>query len=127
MSEDLTPAPQYGIRKDSPAAKAVANAREKLTRYVERAAEILQELAESSENDRVRLAAADSILDRAGVGKSSTIETKVDPGMHDDARRQAEEIMAKLKRNKDAGAVSGIPLDALIVHEGDDVIEATAS
>ena len=56
------------------------SARDKLARYLPRAVEIITELAETSENDRVRLAAAESIADRAGLGKSSTTQVQVNQG-----------------------------------------------
>jgi hypothetical protein len=125
MSEELEPAthtPTESARRMTPAEQAVASAREKLSRYVGRAVEILTELAETSENDRVRLAAADSILDRSGVGKSSTQQVEVSNGAeHEAARREAEDIMRQLERNK-AHAHQGPQirdLETLVVHEAD--------
>jgi len=101
--------------------KVVEAAREKLTRYVGRAVEILDELAEGAENERVRLAAADSILDRAGVGKSSTTQVTVGTDAeHEAARRDAEDAVAAIQRNKGHVPVVGVvPLDTLVVLEGE--------
>jgi len=106
--------------------KAVEAARDHLTRYAGRAVEILTELAETSENDRVRLAAADSILDRAGVGKSSTQQVNVSQSEQDAATREAQALVDSITRNKQHARITpgGISIDALIVHEG---TEATHS
>ena len=99
----------------------VAKAREKLDRYLGRAVEIITELAETSENDRVRLAAAESIADRAGLGKSQTTQVTVSSSEHEAARREAEELVARLGENKGVSEKSVKPdLDTLIVLEGDD-------
>ena len=103
--------------------EALNKAREKLNRYLGRAVEIITELAETSENDRVRLAAAESIADRAGLGKSSTTQVNVSASEHEAARREAEELVGRLSDQK---AVSKAPhvdpdLDTLIVLEGEPV------
>ncbi len=116
----MSDAPILEERKMSASEQALVNAREKLGRYVGRAVEILTELAETSENDRVRLSAADSILDRAGLGKSSTTQIAVNQGEHEAARKEAEDVVARIKANK-AEIVSApvdIGLDTLIVLEG---------
>jgi hypothetical protein len=108
--------------KLSPAEQAVAKARDSLSRYLDRAVAILQELAETSENDRVRLAAVDSILDRSGVIKETKQQVSTgSQSEHDNASREAAEILAKIQRNQQqvAQGPAGIPLDVLIVHEGD--------
>lgn len=97
-------------------------AREKLNRYLPRAVEIITELAETSENDRVRLAAAESIADRAGLGKSSTTQVNVSASQHEAARKDAEDVIARLKQNKSVSAPVVEPdLDTLIVLEGEEV------
>lgn len=103
-------------------------AREKLTRYLPRAVEIITELAETSENDRVRLAAAESIADRAGLGKSTSTQVTVNAGEHEAAGREAEDLIKRIRANAASQAVgpAGISLDALVVHEGD-VEEVPAS
>lgn len=116
----MSDAPILEERKMSASEQALVNAREKLGRYVGRAVEILTELAETSENDRVRLSAADSILDRAGLGKSSTTQIAVNQGEHEAARKEAEDVVARIKANKAeiASAPVDIGLDTLIVLEG---------
>lgn len=101
--------------------EALNKAREKLNRYLGRAVEIITELAETSENDRVRLAAAESIADRAGLGKSSTTQVNVSASEHEAARREAEELVGRLSDQK---AVTKAPvvdpdIDTLIVLEGE--------
>jgi len=121
-----TAAPVKPERKLSAAELAVTSAREKLTRYLDRAVQILEELAETSENDRVRLAAVDSILDRAGLGKESKQQvTTGTSAEHDVANREAADILAAIQRNQQqvAQGTVGVSLDALIVHEGTDLIE----
>lgn len=99
----------------------VEDARAKLGRYLPRAVEIITELAETSENDRVRLAAAQDIADRAGLGKTQTTKVQVSEAEHQAAKNEATELVERIARNQ-AKAVEGsraVPLDVLIVHEGD--------
>lgn len=114
-----TPAPQAPVRKD-PAAQALASAREKLVKYLPRAIEVITELMEESENDRVRLAAAESIADRAGLGKSSTTQVQVSQAEHDIAEQEVTKLLEGIDANQKALEVPGhtIPLDVLVVHEG---------
>lgn len=96
--------------------------RDRLSRFLPRAVDILTELAETAENERVRLAAAESILDRAGLGKSATTQLQVSSAEHEIANREADELVAKLQQNIDK---RGLPrptpsIEALIVLEGDD-------
>lgn len=116
--EIITPTPP--VRKD-PAALAIESARSKLTAYLGRAVEIITELAETSENDRVRLAAAESIADRAGLGKSSTTQVQVSQAEHDIANQEITKLLEGIDANQRAIEVGGhdVPLDVLIVHEGD--------
>lgn len=132
MSEEIEPVPTTGLpaRKPSPVELAVASARENLSRYMGRAVEIITELAEGAENERVRLAAAESILDRTGVGKTSTQQVEVgSAGEHEAARRSADEVMKAFNKNKRdmSKEPADISLEALIVHEGDDPVDTTAS
>ena len=108
------------VVKTTPHEALVDAARDKLTKYLGRAVEIITELAETSENDRVRLAAAESIADRAGLGKSSTTQVNVSQSEHEAARREAEELVARLGDNRGIPAVVVEPdLDTLIVLEGE--------
>lgn len=101
----------------------VASARDLLNRYLNRAVQIITELAETSENDRVRLAAAESIADRAGLGKSSTTQVQVNQGEHEAARNEANELVARIEENKRvlAEGTHKPDLEVLIVHEGESV------
>lgn len=111
--------------KPSAALHAIASAREKLTRFLPRAVEIITELAETSENDRVRLAAAESIADRAGLGKSSTQQVQVSQAEHEIANTEAADLLKRIEDNQSVilAPKHEIPLEVLIVHEseGDDV------
>lgn len=128
--EDVVPAEEVEVVTVSRAAQKIENhqeavilaARDKLNRYLGRAVEIITELAETSENDRVRLAAAESIADRAGLGKSSTTQVNVSASEHEAARKDAEDVVAQLKRNKalTSAPVVSPEVDTLIVLEGED-------
>lgn len=115
-----SPAPTPPVRKD-PVALALASAREKLIKYLPRAIEIITELAEESENDRVRLAAAESIADRAGLGKSSTTQVQVSQAEHDIAQQEVAKLLEGIDANQAALSVGThtVPLDVLVVHEGE--------
>ena len=96
--------------------------REKLSRFMPRALDILTELAETAENERVRLAAAESILDRAGLGKSSTTQVTVSQAEHEIATSDAERMIARIAANQSAKALGpvGVSIDALLVLESED-------
>lgn len=100
----------------------LASAKDLINRYLVRSIQIITELAETSENDRVRLAAAESIADRGGLGKSATTQVQVNQGEHEAARNEAAELVARIEENQRAIA-EGIghkpDLDVLIVHEGE--------
>jgi hypothetical protein len=108
-------------------AKADA-ARGMLSDYANRAVQILQELAEYGDNDRIRLSAANSILDRAGVQAPQQIELSAAPEEHQLARDEAVEIMQRIKENAQPASLPKPPLsiEAVVVHEGD-VEEVSAS
>lgn len=113
--------------KPDAVALTIASAREKLTRFLPRAVEIIQELAEFSENDRVRLAAAESIADRAGLGKSSTTRVEIDDAEHEAAQLETDELLRGIKANQDAlGTGHDVPLDVLFVHE-DEVLPVAST
>lgn len=107
--------------KTDPAVLAVASARASLTQFLPRAVQILQELAETSENDRVRLAAVESIADRVGLGRSSTTQLQVNSAEHEAVEAETAELLIRMKRNQDAIEAESheVPLDVLIVHEGE--------
>lgn len=102
-------------------AQTIASARERLTRFLPRAVEILEELAELSENDRVRLAAAESIADRAGLTKGTTLDVRTSQAEHDIAEQETQALLRRIQENQDEITSSShvVPLDVLIVHEGD--------
>lgn len=96
-------------------------ARLMMSGFAERAAAILQELAEYSENDRIRLSAANSILDRAGVQAPQEHKVTVSPEEHQLVRAEAEETLERIGRNvakqQERKAIS---LEAIVLHEGVD-------
>lgn len=96
-------------------------ARKTLGDFTQRAVQILQELAEFAENDRIRLAAVNSILDRAGVNAPQEIKVTATQEEHALVRAEAEETLAKLERNLATRAISTPKpsLEAVIVHEAD--------
>ena len=119
----LEPVPESTpVKKPDPAALAIASAREKLYKYLPRAVEIIVELAEMSENDRVRLAAAESIADRSGLGKSQTHQVQVSQTEHDVAEIEAQELLAQIERNHAQITGPTPTLDTLIVLEGEEVL-----
>lgn len=93
-----------------------------LTGYAQRAVEILQELAEYAENDRIRLSAVNSILDRAGVVAPQEIKVTASQEEHAIIRSEAEQTMARIQANAQAAAERKRvrDLDTLMLHEGDD-------
>lgn len=109
-------------RAQDSVALAIASARSKLVSYLPRAVEIITELAETSENDRVRLAAAESIADRAGLGKSQIHQVQVSQTEHDVAEIEANELLKRIRENQQEIDVPHPSLEALIVHEGDVVL-----
>ena len=104
------------------------HARGMLSDWSKRAVEILQELAEYGENERTRLSAANSILDRAGVVAPTEVKISASPEEHALVRADAEETLAKLARNQAARELPkpALSLEAIVVHEGELEDEALA-
>lgn len=99
----------------------VEQARAQLARLVPLAVETLQELALTAERDNVRLAAAEAILDRTGLGRNSTLQVNTSNEQHRQAEAAALELVERLARNR---AVEALPspspaLDTLLVLEGE--------
>lgn len=93
-----------------------------LNNYAQRAVEILQELAEYAENDRVRLSAVNSILDRAGVVTPQEIKVTATQEEHQIIRTEAEETMRRIQANVEQAnkRKAERDLEVLMIHEGDD-------
>ena len=93
-----------------------------LNGYAQRAVEILQELAEYADNDRIRLSAINSILDRAGVVTPQEIKVTASPEEHALIRTEAENTMARIEANMQAAAERKKQRDlaTLMLHEGED-------
>ncbi len=121
--EPVVEAPYPRVRAD-PAVLAVASARAKLTNFLPRAIQILTELAETSENDRVRLAAVESIADRVGLGRSSTTQLQVNSGEHEAVEAETNELLIRMQRNQAViqAEARNTPLDVLLVLESDEVL-----
>lgn len=93
-----------------------------LNGYAQRAVEILQELAEYAENDRIRLSAVNSILDRAGVVTPQEIKVTASPEEHAIIRTEAEQVMARIQANAEQAAKrkGERDIETLMLHEGED-------
>lgn len=84
------------------------------------AVETIAELAEGAERDNVRLAAAEAILDRIGLGRGATLKIETDATMHEQATSEAAELVSRIQRNAELAAPARTPeVDTLIVLEGD--------
>ena len=142
MSDEEVVERSIVIRQQEHKVKQLELMRERLTQYMPRALDVITELMETAENDRVRLAAAESILDRSGLSKSTTSQVVVSQAEHDIAIQEANALVEKLERNQAGRALgpAGVALDTLLVLEGEDddtlpttlvtpsdVVEATAS
>ena len=91
-----------------------------LSDFAERAAQLLQELAELSENDRIRLSAVNSILDRAGVVAPSETQAPVSPEEHQLVRGEAEETLKRIEANLEAQRNrKNLSIEAIVLHEGE--------
>lgn len=109
-------------QKPDAVALAIASARTKLIDFLPRAVEILTELAETSENDRVRLAAAESVADRAGLGKSNTTQITVSQTEHDVAEIETAELLKRIEANRAQIEGPKPELSTLIVLEGEELL-----
>lgn len=100
--------------------RAKDTARQNLSRYLEKAVQTLVDSMDS-DNERIALAAAESVLDRLGVGKTQQHEVQVSQVEHDQAKVEAEKLVADLARNVQ-GQLEAAPtpeLDTIIVLESD--------
>lgn len=98
------------------------DARKQLAKLLPLAVDTLQELALGAERDNVRLAAAEAILDRAGVPRGQQLQVTTDSQQHRQAELAALELVERLARNKGAlPELTHTPsLDALVVLEGEE-------
>lgn len=103
-------------------------AKSMLNGYAQRAVEILQELAEYAENDRIRLSAVNSILDRAGVVTPQEIKVTASQEEHALIKGEAEETMKRIAANAKA-ALERKPahLEVIMLHESEDDESASSS
>ena len=123
MQEDVVDAELVDAPKQSRESLALASAREKLSRLVGRSVQVMEELMDYGENERVRLAAAEAIADRAGLSRQVTATLQVNTGEHEAARIEAEELVKGIERNKAALNTHVVTpsVESLIIHEGDTV------
>jgi hypothetical protein len=98
-------------------------AREQLASLLPLAVSTLSELAAGAERDNVRVAAAEAILDRAGVPRGAAIQVTTNNEQHRQAELAALDLVERLARNKAAlpAVAPSHSLDALVVLEGEDV------
>jgi hypothetical protein len=98
------------------------DARKQLASLLPLAVSTLQELAVGAERDNVRLAAAEAILDRAGVPRGATLQVTTGAEQHRAAELAALELVERLARNKALESHTGASpaLDTLVVLEGED-------
>lgn len=124
MPEDVVDAELVETPVRNRESLALASARDKLSKLVGRSVQVMEELMEYGENERVRLAAAEAIADRAGLSRQVTATIEVNTGEHEAARTEAELLVAGIERNKAALAQHAVEhsIESLIIHEGD-VIE----
>jgi hypothetical protein len=80
----------------------------------------LRELMTLAEKESVRLAAAESLMERVGLTKKQELRITVDQAEHDRATQEAKELVEAMQRNKQALPAPQISLEAIVVHEGDD-------
>lgn len=126
MSEEITLA-QDPDRLRVEAEMMSARVRGTLTKFADRAAQILQELAEFGDNDRIRLSAVNSILDRAGVVAPQQIQVTATQEQHALIRSEAEETLERLRKNVAHAQIEPKhhAIEAVIVHEGVEESELT--
>lgn len=98
---------------------AIEAARNELARLLPLAVDTLHDLAMHAERENVRLAAAESILDRSGVARGASLHVTTDHEQHREAERAALDLVQRLERNRALQSASNVPLDALVVLEGD--------
>lgn len=110
-------------------AKARDDARGMLSNYLGRAVEVLTEIMELGENDRVRLSAANSVLDRAGVTAPTEQVVTVTQEEKAVVRAEASDLIERIQANMAAreARTDGLHgVESLMIHEGG-VIEDDAS
>lgn len=99
----------------------VQDARQALAKLVPLAVETLAELAVGAERDNVRLAAAEAILDRSGLGRGASLDVTTNREQHEQATAEALALVEKLERNRGALHAPTPSLETLLVLEGDEV------
>ena len=104
-------------------------ARHMLSGFTERAAQILMELAEVGDTDRIRLSAVNSLLDRTGVVAPVEVRISASQQEHDIIKAEALETMSKIQANLAVREQAQIKpgLSTLMVIEGTIVEPTTVS
>lgn len=98
----------------------VQDARQALAKLVPLAVDTLAELAVGAERDNVRLAAAEAILDRSGLGRGATLDVTTNREQHEQATVEALALVERLQANKAGTSAHVASLEALLVLEGED-------
>lgn len=96
------------------------DARLTLSRYTSKAIQTLVD-AMDSDNEKVALTAAESVLDRVGLGKSQQHQVQVSQVEHEQAKTEAEKLFADLQKNLQ-GQIEESPtpqLDTILVLESE--------
>lgn len=94
-------------------------ARERLVAFVPDAVELLLALAMTAENEQVQLKALEQVLDRGGLSRQVALNVSVDERERQQVRNEAEDVLARLERNRTALPGPTVSIEALVVHEGD--------
>ena len=116
------PAPlRYAGGMSTDLTATIQDARAALSKLVPLAVEPLAELAVGAERDNVRLAAAEAILDRSGLGRGATLDVTTNREQHEQATVEALALVERLAKNKGALPTHTPSLDALLVLEADEV------
>ena len=98
---------------------AVDAARERLAAFLPDAVALVIDLAMTAENESVQLKALETIMDRGGLLKPVHVDITVDDRERARVRDEANDVIARLERNKGAIQAPALSLEAIVLHEGD--------
>lgn len=93
-------------------------ARERLTAFLPDAVALMIDLAMTAENEQVQLKALETIMDRAGLSKPVHVDITVDERERGRVRDEANDVLARLERNRGAIEAPALSLEAIVLHEG---------
>jgi hypothetical protein len=98
---------------------AVDAARERLAAFLPDAVSLIIDLAMTAENEAVQLKALETIMDRGGLLKPIHVDITVDDRERSLVRDKANDLVARLERNRSAIQAPVLSLEAIVLHEGD--------